>query len=85
MKTDILVIGSGPAGCGTVCELRDRGIPFMWISDDPNQIGGKVNICPRIDNYPVLKHIAGKDLALDMFKKVGFAPLHMKAYLLEKY
>lgn len=81
MKTGILVIGSGPAGCGAVCELRDRGIPFMWISDDPNQIGGKVNICPRIDNYPECGHITGGDLALNMIKKVGFAPLQMKAHL----
>lgn len=81
MKTGILVIGSGPAGCGVVYELRDKGIPFMWISDDPNQIGGKVSICPRIDNYPGCGHITGGDLALDMVKKVGFAPLHMKAYL----
>lgn len=81
MKTGILVIGSGPAGYGAACELRDRGIPFMWISDDPNQIGGKVNICPRIDNYPGLKHITGKDLTLHMLERVGFAPLHINAYL----
>lgn len=81
MKTTFLVIGSGPAGYGAICELRDRGIPFMWISNDPNQIGGKVNICPRIDNYPGLKHVTGKDLTLHMLERVGFAPLHMNAYL----
>ena len=47
---ETLIIGSGPCGVGCACKLKEAGIDFAVI--ESYIPGGKVNIAPRVDNYP---------------------------------
>ena len=48
-------------------ELKKAGIEPVILEKGP--IGGKVNIAPRVDNYPGYKEIPGPDLAFEFFMK----------------
>ena len=64
---DCVIIGAGPCGIGAAIELKKNGIEAVIIEKGP--VGGKVNIAPRVDNYPGFKQIPGPDLAFEFFKK----------------
>lgn len=64
---ECVIIGAGPCGIGAAIELKKLGIESVVIEKGP--IGGKVNIAPRVDNYPGFKQIPGPDLAFEFFKK----------------
>ncbi len=70
MKTefDVLIIGCGPAGIGAALELKKAGVDFAII--EKSTPGGKVNICPRVDNYPGQHEIPGPDLAMVLYQRV---------------
>ncbi|MBR0295490.1 MAG: FAD-dependent oxidoreductase [Bacilli bacterium] len=70
MKTDYeaLIIGCGPAGMGAALELKNAGVDFAIIEKDAP--GGKVNIAPRVDNYPGQHEIPGPDLAMVLFQRI---------------
>lgn len=70
MKTnyDALVIGCGPAGIGAALELKKANIDCAIIERDAP--GGKVNIAPRVDNYPGQHEIPGPDLAMVLYQRV---------------
>ena len=61
MKTnyEVLIIGCGPAGIGAALELKKAGVDFAII--EKSTPGGKVNIAPRVDNYPGQHEIPGPD------------------------
>lgn len=65
---DVLIIGCGPAGIGCALELKNSDINFAII--EKSMPGGKVNIAPRVDNYPGFKEIPGPDLAMEFYKRV---------------
>lgn len=67
-KYDVLIIGCGPCGIGTALKLKEAGINFAII--EGSTPGGKVNIAPRVDNYPGFTKIPGPELAVALFKKV---------------
>ena len=50
---DVIIIGCGPAGIGAALELKKNNINFAII--EKGMPGGKVNIAPRVDNYPGFK------------------------------
>lgn len=64
---DCVIIGAGPCGIGAAIELKNNGIEAVIIEKGP--VGGKVNIAPRVDNYPGYKEISGPDLAFEFFMK----------------
>lgn len=64
----VLIVGCGPCGIGAAVELHKMGIKVAII--ERSSPGGKVNIAPRVDNYPGYKQIAGPDLAYVFFQRI---------------
>lgn len=64
---EVLIIGSGPSGIGAATTLHDAGIEVAII--EKGAPGGKVNICPRVDNYPGFTKIPGSQLAVELYKR----------------
>ena len=67
-KYDAIIIGAGPCGIGAALKLKEAGINFAII--DGSTPGGKVNIAPRVDNYPGYKEIHGPDLAFKLYERL---------------
>lgn len=64
---ECLIIGCGPSGIGAAIKLHEAGVKVAII--ERSTPGGKVNIAPRVDNYPGFKEIPGPDLAVALFEK----------------
>ena len=67
-KYDVIIIGAGPCGIGAALKLHEAGVNFAII--DGGTPGGKVNIAPRVDNYPGFKEIPGPDLAFKLYERL---------------
>ena len=67
-RYDALIIGAGPCGIGAALKLKEAGINFALIN--AGTPGGKVNIAPRVDNYPGFKEIPGPDLAFAFYERL---------------
>ena len=65
---DCIIIGAGPSGISCALSLKEAGLDFLII--DFSTPGGKVNIAPRVDNYPGHKEIPGPDLAFVFFERL---------------
>ena len=65
---DCLIIGSGPCGIGAALKLKEKGLNIAII--EMSTPGGKINIAPRVDNYPRHAPIAGPDLAFEFYQRV---------------
>lgn len=63
-----LIIGSGPCGIGCAVALKQAGLEDFAIIEKSTP-GGKVNIAPRVDNYPGFKMIPGPELAYELYKR----------------
>ena len=59
---DSVIIGAGPSGIGCALALKAKGYDIALI--EKSTPGGKVNIAPRVDNYPHEFQIPGPDLAM---------------------
>ena len=65
---ECLVIGAGPSGIGAAIKLHQEGIDVAII--EMSTPGGKINIAPRVDNYPRQHEIPGPDLAVIFFDRL---------------
>lgn len=65
---ETLVIGAGPSGIGCAIKLHNDGVKVAII--EMSTPGGKINIAPRVDNYPGQKEIPGPDLAVIFFERL---------------
>ena len=65
---DSLIVGSGPCGMGAALKLKEAGLKIAII--EMSTPGGKVNIAPRVDNYPHQEPIVGPDLAVKLFMRL---------------
>ena len=65
---DCLVIGSGPCGVGAATNLIKEGIDVAIV--EMSTPGGKINIAPRVDNYPGFKKIPGPELAVHFYQRI---------------
>ena len=65
---ECLVIGAGPSGIGAAIKLHQAGVDVAVI--EMSTPGGKINIAPRVDNYPGQHEIPGPDLAVIFFEKL---------------
>ena len=65
---DCLIIGSGPCGITVATELKSTNLKFAIV--EGSTPGGKVNIAPRVDNFPGYYQIPGPQLAMEFFKKI---------------
>lgn len=67
-NVDVVIIGAGPSGIGAAIKLKEAGINFIII--EKAMPGGKINIAPRVDNYPGFKEIPGPDLAFAFYERL---------------
>ena len=65
---DVVVIGAGPSGIGCTIALKKEGFNVALI--EMSMPGGKINIAPRVDNYPGQKEIPGPDLAMIFYQRI---------------
>ena len=65
---DSLIIGSGPCGIGAALEMQKLGLDALMITGYNH--GGKVNIAPRVDNYPGFTKVPGPQLAKALFQRI---------------
>lgn len=69
MKYDVLIIGAGPAGITSAIELKKANFKVAII--EASMPGGKVNIAPRVDNFPGFSKIPGPDLAMHFLNEMN--------------
>ena len=65
---DVVIIGAGPSGIGAAIALKNEGFDIALI--EMSMPGGKINIAPRVDNYPGQKEIPGPDLAMIFYQRI---------------
>lgn len=65
---DVVIIGAGPSGIGCATTLKKEGFNVALI--EMGMPGGKINIAPRVDNYPGQKEIPGPDLAMIFYQRI---------------
>ena len=65
---DSLIIGAGPCGIGAGIALKNAGKDVAII--EMSTPGGKINVAPRVDNYPRQEPIPGPDLAVKFFNRI---------------
>lgn len=75
MIYDVLIIGAGPAGISSALALKEANLSVAII--EGYMPGGKVNIAPRVDNFPGYTKISGPDLAMEFFRKMNDAKVEM--------
>ena len=68
MKTDIIIIGAGPAGLTAAIYARRAGKSVKILEKSP--FGGQMTYSPKIDNYPAFDAISGIELADKMVTQV---------------
>src|SRR5574344_915937 len=73
---EVLIVGCGPCGIGAALKLKDAGVKFAMI--ERSTPGGKVNIAPRVDNYPGFQKISGPNLAYALFERVLKANIEVR-------
>ena len=61
MKTDIIIIGAGPAGLTAAIYARRAGKSVKII--EKSTFGGQMTYSPKIENYPAFEAISGIELA----------------------
>ena len=67
---DIAIVGNGPAGWSCAMTARMRGLSTVVIA--PAGAGGWLSGAERIDNYPGLPQVSGKEL-LERFRQQALA------------
>ena len=76
MRTfDTLILGAGPCGIRAAIILKEAGYNIAVI--EGSTPGGKINIAPRVDNYPGFTKIPGPDLAVEFFNWLMNAGVEM--------
>ncbi|RPI34606.1 MAG: thioredoxin-disulfide reductase [Nitrospiraceae bacterium] len=81
-KTDLLIIGAGPAGLTAAIYAERSGLKSVVI--EKANIGGQVAITPVVENYPGFTKIGGKTL-MDMMAQqaIQYADIHEGEEVLE--
>ncbi len=72
---DTLVLGAGPCGIRSGIILKEAGLDVAVI--EGYTPGGKINIAPRVDNYPGFTKIPGPYLAVEFFNWLNKAGVEM--------
>ena len=72
---DTLIIGAGPCGIRSGIILKEAGLDVAVF--ECSTPGGKINIAPRVDNYPGFTKIPGPDLAMEFFNWFNQAGVEM--------
>ena len=72
---DTLIVGAGPCGIRSAIILKEAGLDVAVF--EYSTPGGKINIAPRVDNYPGFTKIPGPDLAVEFFNWLNKAGVEM--------
>ena len=80
-KIDVVVIGAGPAGIGASLVFKKGGVNFVLV--ESSAPGGKVNIAPRVDNYPNHHQVPGPDLAMEFYQRLIDAKIEISGEKVE--
>ena len=72
---ECIIIGAGPCGMRVALELKKKDVDFLIL--EPGVPGGKVNVAPRVDNYPGFKEIPGPELAFALFNRLNEAGIEL--------
>ena len=67
INVSVVIIGAGPGGLKAASIFKNNNIDFVLL--ERGAPGGKVNIAPRVDNYPGKIEIYGPDLAFYLFEE----------------
>lgn len=65
---DSVIIGCGP--CGIACSIELHKLGYNVLLIEKSAPGGKVNIAPRVDNYPGFVKVPGSDLAMALYQRL---------------
>lgn len=57
---DCIIVGTGPAGFSCALNLKIHNRQFLWFGN--GQMSDKVQKAPRVDNYPALPGVTGREL-----------------------
>lgn len=76
LNFDCIIIGSGIAGMTAALYLKRAGVNTLII--EKGMVGGQINRCAQIDNYPGCENIEGPTLAQNMFKQVTNLGIEVK-------
>ena len=68
LKTNVVIIGAGPAGLALALYLKRAKIDFLLL--EKAAPGGKLNNIATIDNYLGIKSITGPNLAFNMYQQI---------------
>ena len=68
MKTDVVIVGAGPAGMtAALYALRaDKSVLLL----EKENFGGQITFSPRLENYPTIMEISGSEFANLMLEQV---------------
>lgn len=69
LKTDVLIIGAGPAGMAMALYLKRAKVNCLLV--EKTAPGGKLNNIAFINNYLGIKSITGPDLAVNMYQQIA--------------
>lgn len=69
--TDVIIVGSGPAGLSAALTLKQLNISFIWFGD--SSLSSKIAQAPKIKNYPGLIDINGQDLKEAFLRQIDKA------------
>jgi len=62
---DLVIIGAGPAGITAGIYAKNFGLDFLMIGEES---GGLINTAYKVENYPGIFNISGKDLTKEFEK-----------------
>ena len=65
---DTAIIGAGPCGIGAAEALISEHKNIILIEKETP--GGKINIAPRVDNYPRHHEVPGPELAMEFYQRI---------------
>lgn len=66
-KTDVLIIGAGPAGLTAAIYALRAG--FKVIVFDKGLYGGQVAITSEVENYPAIEKVSGPDFSINLYNQ----------------
>jgi len=82
MKTyDLIIIGAGPAGITAGIYAKNFGIDCLVIGEN---IGGLINAAYKVENYPGIFNISGKELTKEFEKHRKYLKIALKKERVEK-
>lgn len=68
-RVDIAIIGSGPAGISAAINAKIRNKSFLLFGS--GELSRKVELSPKIENYPAENPISGKELNIKFKKQLS--------------